>query len=169
MRLSRLVLILAFTCSGILVWGTARTWLRCSPLPPYQMEVEGGRAASLGPRPLLTLDAESPLSIVLRPQVAVTHPVFVSALVQEQAQQLLWPVLFESTAHGTQRLQGIVRELRLPCRRRCTLTLYVSDFMMPPALLWIVSGAASARYLPHTQVLQTDILIEPPPAASPPG
>lgn len=161
MQPSRSAKILVVGIGSVLLGGAALGWLLRSPLPHYELLLEGGRATFLGPHPLLVLDADSRLSITLRPEWAAQRAVFVRAVVEEQSRHIVWPVVFESTEHGTQRLQGTVRELRLPCRSRCTLMLYVSDFVLFPSFLWLTPDAASLRYLPRAQLLQTDFLIAP--------
>lgn len=162
---SAMLLVLAFGC--LLLGGAALGWLNRPHLPRYELHVEGGRTTSLGTQPLLVLDADSRLSITLRPEVASPRRVFVRAVVEEQSQQVAWPVIFESTEQGTQRLQGTVGELYLPCRRRCNLMLYVSDFAGFSALLWLAPARPSLHYLPRTQLLQATLLIEPTVAAVP--
>lgn len=162
---STMLLVLGGGC--LLLGGAALGWLSRPHLPRYELHVEGGRTPSLGAQPLLVLDADSPLSITLRPEVASPRGVFVRAVVEEQSQYVAWPVIFESAEQGTQRLQGTVGELYLPCRRRCTLMLYVSDFAGFSALLWLAPALARLHYLPRTQILQTNLLIEPTAAALP--
>lgn len=165
MWVPRTVKTMAFAGTMAFVAGAACRLGRRPPLPHYALQLEGGRAAYLDPqhtKSVQTLDSQSRLSITLRPELATTRRVSVYATVKEQSRQLAWPVVFERTAQGTLRLQGVLRELRLPCLRRCTMTLYVSDFALFPALLWLVPEAYRSHLLPPTQALQANVLIEPP-------
>lgn len=162
MRVLRLAKTLTLAGGVALVAGAACRISRHAPLPRYELQLEGGRATYLGPQPVQVLDAESRLSLILRPERAVARRVFVGAIVKEQSRQVAWPVLFDRTLQGTLLLQGPLRELRLPCQRRCTVTLYVSDFVPLPALLSLVPQDYRSRLLPRTQTLQAHLLIEPP-------
>lgn len=169
MWVPRIVKTMALAGATALVAGAACRLGRLPPLPRYALQLEGGRAAYLDPqqrKSVQTLDSQSRLSITLRPELATPRRVFVYAIVKEQWRQLAWPVVFERTAQGTLRLQGLLRELRLPCRRRCTMTFYVSDFVLFPALLWLVPEAYRSFLLLPTQALQANVLIEPPISAS---
>lgn len=161
MRVPRLAKTLTLAGSVVLVVGVACRIGWHAPLPRYELQLEGGRAIYLDTQRVQALDAESRLSITLRPELATPRRVLVSAVVNEQSRQRAWPVVFERTPQGTLRLQGPLRELRLPCIRRCTVTLYVSDFVLLPALLWLVPEAYRSRLVPRTQTLQASVRIEP--------
>lgn len=158
----RITKILALAGSMALVTSAACELRWRAPLPRYELQLEGGRATYLDSQRVQELDVQSRLSIILRPELVVTRRVFVGAMVTEQSRQSTWPILFDRTPQGTLLLQGPLRELRLPCQRRCTVTLYVSDFVLLPALLWLVPQGYRNRLLPRTQTLQVNVLIEPP-------
>lgn len=161
MRVPRVAKTLTLASSVLLVAGVASRVGLPAPLPRYELQLEGGRATYLDTQRVQVLDAESRLSLTLRPELATPRRVLVSAVVSEQWRQRTWPVVFERTGQGTLRLQAPLRELRLPCIRRCTITLYVSDFVLLPALLWLVPEGYRSRLLPRTQALQADVDIEP--------
>lgn len=162
MGVPRIAKLITLAGSVALVTGAVCQLSWRAPLPCYELRLEGGRATYLDSQRVQALDAQSRLSIILRPELAVTRSVFVGAIVKEQSRQIAWPVLFDHTRQGTLLLQGPLRELRLPCQRRCTVTLYVSDFLLLPALLWLVPPGYRGRLLPRTQTLQAHVLIEPP-------
>lgn len=162
MRVSRLVKILTLAGSVALAAGLIYQRGHKEPLPCYELRLTGGRATYLDSQPVQALDAQSRLSITLRPERAVTRRVFVSAVVEEQSQKLMWPVLFERTPQGALILQGPLHELWLPCRRRCTVTLYISDFILFPSLFWLVPESYRSVFLPRAQMLRADLLIEQP-------
>ncbi len=161
MRVLRLVTTLVLAGSVALVAGVTCRSVRPAPLPRYELQLEGGRATYLAAQRVPALDAESLLSITLRPERATPRRVVVSAVVSEESRQRAWPVVFERTPQGTLRLQGPLRELHLPCVTNCTITLYISDFVLLPALLWLVPEAYRSRLLPRTQTLQANVRIEP--------
>lgn len=165
MQVSHMAKPLLLAGSVALAIGATCRLSRRTQLPHYELRLEGGRATYLDPQrvqPVQVLDAESRLSITLRPEHATTRRVFVSAVVKEQSLSLSWPVVFERTPQGAMLLQGPLQELRLPCHQSCTLTLYVSDFALIPALLLLVPESSRSRLLPRTQVLQAQVLIEQP-------
>lgn len=162
---SRCAQILTLSGSIALVTCVSYRGSQRAPLPRYDLQLEGGRATCLESQrdqPVHVLDHHSRLSIILRPERATRRRVSVGVVVQEQSQQLAWPVSFERTRQGTLILQGRLGELRLPCHRRCMLTLYVSDSIMLPALLSLVPDSYRSLLFPRTQTLQADVSIAPP-------
>lgn len=156
--------ILTVAGSVMLVGGAGWRLSERRPLPHYELRIAGGRAAYLDPQqtqPVQVLDIDSRLSITLRPELATARRVFVSAVVKEQSREHLWPVVFERTPQGALLLQGLLRELRMPCRASCTVHLYVSDFALLPTLVWMLPDSYRSRLLPRMQALQACVLIEP--------
>lgn len=161
MRGPRLVRIMILAGGVALVAGAACMLSRRTPLPRYELLIEGGRTTYLDSQPVQALDAQSLLSITLRPAQPVTRRIFAFTVVTERSQQSVWPVLFDRTTQGTLRLQAPLRELRMPCQSRCTVTFYISDLTLFPSLIWLVPQSHRDRPLPQTQSLRADVLIEP--------
>lgn len=150
-----LVLGLALLSGGLLL-----LLRHASPLPAYDLVLEGGRAEFLNGQSVLRLRADTRLSITLRPRSAVTQRVFVLALMRQGAAQQRWPVFFDQTAHGTLRLQGTAQELLPSARGRLLLTIYLGSQPIP----WIVAATCPAgwlrRLLPQLQTLRAEVSVD---------